>query len=60
MSAPEPVEVIAARVAALQREIEQTHAELHDLAEQVADLRRVWNAWPGWLRWFARTPPRGP
>ena len=59
MSAPEPGDDAAAdEVAALRREIEQVHAEVHELADQLADLQRAWDALPGWLRWLARLPPR--
>ena len=44
-------------IAALQREIEQVHAEVHELAEQIADLRRAWESLPAWLRRLARLPP---
>jgi hypothetical protein len=43
---------------ALQREIEQVHAEVHTLADEVADLRRALEGVPVWLRWLVRLPPR--
>jgi hypothetical protein len=58
MSEPLPAERSADALAALQREIEQVHLEVHELAEEVADLRRAWEAVPGWLRWLVRPPPR--
>ena len=58
MSAPEPADDSAAELAAVRREIEQVHAEVHELADQLADLQRAWDALPGWLRWLARLPPR--
>ncbi|HEY7067934.1 MAG TPA: hypothetical protein VII06_41165 [Chloroflexota bacterium] len=55
---PTRVDDLAALLAALQREIEQTHQEVHELAEEVADLRRALEGLPGWLRWAVRLPPR--
>jgi prefoldin subunit 5 len=57
MSVPEPTGDASAELRALQREIEQVHAEVHELAEQVADLQRAWAALPRWLRWWARPAP---
>jgi hypothetical protein len=54
MSAPDHTEPAVPDVAALQREIERVHEEVHILAEQVADLQRAWDTLPGWLRWLAR------
>jgi hypothetical protein len=45
-------------LAALQQEIEAVHREVHRLAEDVADLRRLWFGLPAWLRWLSR-PGRG-
>ena len=59
MSTPPPADEPAARLAALQHEIEQVHLEVHELAEEVADLRRALEGLPGWLRWAVRLPPRG-
>jgi hypothetical protein len=56
MTAPLPADEITSRLAALQQEIEQVHQEVHELADEVADLRRAWNMLPGWLRWLARAP----
>ena len=58
MSASPPDDDTAALLAALQREIEQVHLEVHELAEEVGDLRRALEGLPGWLRWFVRLPPR--
>jgi len=58
VSAPPPAEDPAAQLAALQREIEQVHLEVHELAEEVADLRRALERLPGWLHWLVRLPPR--
>lgn len=58
MSEPASPDDLAARLAALQREIEQVHAEVHTLADEVADLRRALEGLPGWLRWLVRLPPR--
>jgi cell division septum initiation protein DivIVA len=46
------------RLATLQREIEQVHQEVHELADEVADLRRAWDTLPGWVRWLGRIPSR--
>lgn len=49
----------ASELAALRREIEQVHAEVHELADQVADLQRAWEGLPRWLRrWAGASPPR--
>jgi hypothetical protein len=53
-----PADDPAAMLAALQREIEQVHLEVHELAEEVGDLRRALEGLPGWMRWFVRLPPR--
>jgi hypothetical protein len=53
MSVPEPPGDASADLRALQREIEQVHAEVHELKEQVADLQRAWATLPRWLRWWA-------
>ena len=58
MSMPSPTDESAARLAALQHEIEQVHLEVHELAEEVADLRRALEGLPGWIRWAVRVPPR--
>ena len=58
VSAPEPADATAAELAALRQEIERVHGEVHELADQLADLQRAWDALPGWLRWLARLPPR--
>jgi hypothetical protein len=58
MSATPPADDPAARLAALQHEIEQVHLEVHELAEEVGDLRRALEGLPGWLRWWVRLPPR--
>ena len=58
MSPVDPSPDPGAELAALRQEIEQVHAEVHELAEQLADLRRAWDGLPAWLRWLARTPPR--
>jgi hypothetical protein len=58
MTAPPPDEDWSARLAMLQHEIELVHQEVHELAEEVADLRRAWETLPGWVRWLARVPPR--
>jgi hypothetical protein len=56
VSASEPP--AAAELAALRQEIEQVHAEVHELADQLADLRQALDAVPGWLRGLMRLPPR--
>jgi len=58
VSTPPPADDPAAPLAALQREIEQVHLEVHELAEEVADLRRALEGLPGWIRWLVRLPPR--
>jgi prefoldin subunit 5 len=58
MSASSPADDLRARLAALQHEIEQVHLEVHELAEEVSDLRRALEGLPGWMRWFVRLPPR--
>jgi hypothetical protein len=45
-----------AELSELRREIERVHAEVHELAEQIADLRAAWEALPGWMRWLANRP----
>ena len=59
VSASEPPADPSADLGALQREIEAVHAEVHELADQLADLRRAWEAVPPWLRWLIRPPGRG-
>jgi hypothetical protein len=58
MSASPPSDDPGALLAALQREIEQVHLEVHELADEVSDLRRALEGLPGWLRWLVRLPPR--
>jgi len=58
MSTPPPTDDAATRLAALQHEIEQVHLEVHELADEVADLRRALEGLPGWIRWAVRVPPR--
>ncbi len=50
MTASEPPTGPTTELAALRQEIEQVHAEVHELAEQIADLQRAWDSLPGWLR----------
>ena len=57
--APSLPDDLAERLAALQREIEQVHQEVHELADEVTDLRLAWEALPGWVRWFGLMPSRG-
>ena len=56
VTAPRPADELPTVLAALQREIEQVHQEVHELAEEVADLRHAWNTLPSWLRWLTRAP----
>ena len=58
MSTSPPADDSAALLAALQREIEQVHLEVHELAEEVSDLRRALEGLPGWMRRFVHLPPR--
>lgn len=58
VSAPEPAEATATELAALRQEIEQVHAEVHELADRLDDLERAWDALPAWLRWLAGRQPR--
>ena len=61
MSASEPAQSDAAELAALRQEIEQVHAEVHELADRLEDLELAWARLPGWVRRLAGvsapTPP---
>ena len=63
MSASEPAQSDAAELAALRQEIEQVHAEVHELADRLEDLEVAWARLPGWVRRLVgvaspTTPPK--
>ena len=57
MSGTHGEEVPAPDLAALRREIELVHAEVHALADRLDDLEAAWARLPAWVRWVARNPP---
>ncbi|MBX5490448.1 MAG: hypothetical protein IRZ14_04770 [Chloroflexi bacterium] len=60
MSRPDHGEGAQPDIAALLREIELVHAEVHALADRLDDLEAAWARLPAWVRWVARIPPPPP
>jgi len=50
----------ADELAALRHEIEQVHAEVHELADRLESVELAWAALPRWVRWLGGRSASGP